>query len=152
MAWAVSLNIPEVVHTCLFVQQGRLYCPIANFYEITCSSAIPPSRTRVILFPRCYLFEIGDQSWCPDWLIAYLKSYLTRVWNLHIPPFSKTSPAGVTADLIVENLPDASSFTFVEHCAGAGGPISTVESVLTPNSEFKEGPPLGLFSRISIGV
>jgi hypothetical protein len=111
----VSLNIPEVVlHTCLFVQQGRLYSPIANFYEITCPSAIPPSRTRVILFPRCHLFEIGDQSWCPDWLIAYIQSYLTRVWNLHIPPFSKTSPAGVAADLIVENLQDAFSFTFVE--------------------------------------
>jgi hypothetical protein len=61
---------------------------------------------------------------------AYIQSYLTRVWNLHIPPFSKTSPAGVASDLILENIKDPSSFTFVDLCAGAGGPTETIERVL----------------------
>lgn len=89
----------------------------------------------MILFPRCHLFEIGDQPWCPKWLIAYIQSYLTRVWNLHIPPFSKTSPAGVAADIIIDNLPDPSSFTFVDLCSGAGGPSSTIESILHARSK-----------------
>ncbi|PLB47431.1 hypothetical protein P170DRAFT_240868 [Aspergillus steynii IBT 23096] len=91
----------------------------------------------MILFPRFHLFEIGDQPWCPAWLIAYIQSYLTRVWNLHIPPFSKTSPAGVAADIIIENLPDPSSFTFVDLCSGAGGPSSTIESILHAQSKVQ---------------
>ncbi|KAJ5639193.1 uncharacterized protein N7484_007055 [Penicillium longicatenatum] len=84
----------------------------------------------MILFPRWHLFEIGDQSWCPEWMRTYIQSYLTRVWNLHLPPFSKTSPAGVAANLILENLSDASSYTFVELCAGAGGPTGTIEKIM----------------------
>ncbi|THC94152.1 hypothetical protein EYZ11_006360 [Aspergillus tanneri] len=59
----------------------------------------------MLLFPRRQLLEIGDQPWCPPWIIAYIQSCLTSVWNLHIPPFSKTSPAGVAANVILENLP-----------------------------------------------
>ncbi|KAJ5930101.1 hypothetical protein N7466_005594 [Penicillium verhagenii] len=84
----------------------------------------------MILSPRWHLFEFGDQSWCPEWIRAYIQAYLTRVWNLHLPPLSKTSPAGVAANLILENLRDASSYTFVDSCAGAGGPTSTMESIL----------------------
>ncbi|KAJ5769453.1 hypothetical protein N7520_004012 [Penicillium odoratum] len=84
----------------------------------------------MILSPRFHLLEIGDQSWCPEWMRVYIQSYLTRVWNLHLPPFSKTSPAGVAANLILEHLPDASFFTFVDLCAGAGGPTGTLEKIL----------------------
>ncbi|KAE8387420.1 hypothetical protein BDV23DRAFT_128085 [Aspergillus alliaceus] len=84
----------------------------------------------MILFPRYHLFEIGDQPWCPEWMRAYIQLYLTRVWNLHIPPFSKAPPAGVAADVILENIPDPESFTFVDLCAGAGGPSGTLEHVL----------------------
>ncbi|PIG89620.1 hypothetical protein AARAC_008945 [Aspergillus arachidicola] len=84
----------------------------------------------MILFPRYHLFEIGDQSWCPEWMRAYIQSYLTRVWNLHIPPFSKAPPGGVAADLILEHITDPDSFTFVDLCAGAGGPTGTLEHVL----------------------
>ncbi|KAF7590659.1 hypothetical protein BBP40_002550 [Aspergillus hancockii] len=83
-----------------------------------------------MISPRYHLFEFGDQPWCPEWIRAYIQSYLTRVWNLHVPPFSKTSPAGVAADLILENIKDLSSFTFVDLCAGAGGPTGTIERVL----------------------
>ncbi|KOC13628.1 hypothetical protein AFLA70_114g002930 [Aspergillus flavus AF70] len=84
----------------------------------------------MILFPRYYLFEIGDQAWCPEWMRAYIQSYLTRVWNLHIPPFSNAPPAGVAADLILGHIKDPDSFTFVDLCAGAGGPTGTLEHVL----------------------
>jgi hypothetical protein len=98
----------------------------------------------MLLSPRFHLFEIGDQSWCPDWVIAYIQSYLTSVWNLHLPPFSRTSPAGIAAELVTENLPDASSYTFVDCCAGAGGPTSTMERVL--NSRLQEqGKPAARF-------
>ncbi|GIJ85952.1 hypothetical protein Asppvi_004823 [Aspergillus pseudoviridinutans] len=90
----------------------------------------------MLLSPRFHLFEIGDQPWCPDWVIAYIQSYLTSVWNLHIPPFSRTSPAGTAAEVVTENLSDASSYTFVDCCAGAGGPTSTMERVL--NSQLQE--------------
>lgn len=85
----------------------------------------------MILFPRYYLFEIGDQAWCPEWMRAYIQSYLTRVWNLHIPPFSNAPPAGVAADLILGHIKDPDSFTFVDLCAGAGGPTGTLEHVLS---------------------
>jgi hypothetical protein len=89
----------------------------------------------MILSPRYHLFEIGDQSWCPEWVRAYIQSYLTEVWNLHIPPFSQTSPAGVAADLIIETLSDVSSYTFVDLCAGAGGPTGTIENILNRKLE-----------------
>lgn len=89
----------------------------------------------MILSPRYHLFEIGDQPWCPEWVRAYIQSYLTEVWNLHIPPFSKSSPAGVAADLIVETLSNVSSYTFVDLCAGAGGPTGTIENILNRKLE-----------------
>ncbi|KAE8154295.1 hypothetical protein BDV25DRAFT_147886 [Aspergillus avenaceus] len=94
----------------------------------------------MILFPRYHLFEFGDQSWCPEWMQAYIQSYLTQVWNLHIPPFSKTSPAGTAAEIIQENIPDPPSYTFIDLCAGAGGPTRTIEHTLNTKLAAEENP------------
>ncbi|GIJ92396.1 hypothetical protein Asppvi_011378 [Aspergillus pseudoviridinutans] len=101
----------------------------------------------MVLFPRYHLIEVGDQAWCPGWLLAYLQSYLTEIWSLHIPGFSKTSPAGVACNIINRNLPDASSFTFVDLCAGAGGPIPVLDSALNKNLQAEgDGPSLFILS------
>ncbi|EAW12903.1 uncharacterized protein ACLA_013380 [Aspergillus clavatus NRRL 1] len=95
----------------------------------------------MILFPRLHLFEIGDQPWCPDWLLAYIQSYLTSVWNFHLPPFTTSSPATTAAALITDTLPNPSSFTYVDLCAGAGGPTATMETVLNARFRARGQPP-----------
>ncbi|KAE8390238.1 hypothetical protein BDV23DRAFT_193952 [Aspergillus alliaceus] len=83
----------------------------------------------MILFPRFHLFEIEDQDWCPSWLILFIQTYLTALWDLRIP-FVRNTAAEVAASIIKESLPKASSYTFVDTCARAGGPIPAIETAL----------------------
>ncbi|KAJ9364839.1 hypothetical protein C8Q69DRAFT_486489 [Paecilomyces variotii] len=81
------------------------------------------------LFPRFHLFEIEDQSWCPEFVVKFIQTYLTALWNFRIPAVRHTA-AEAAANIILENLPDASLYTFVDPCAGAGGPIPAIEKAL----------------------
>ncbi|OJJ68288.1 hypothetical protein ASPBRDRAFT_185220 [Aspergillus brasiliensis CBS 101740] len=91
--------------------------------------------------PRLHLFEISDQSWCPDWAVEYLQLCLTYSWNLRIPLLNKPSPAAVACDVILQNLPDPSSFTLVDLCSGAGGPTATFEKLLNGHLHALGRPP-----------
>lgn len=51
-----------------------------------------------------------------------------------VGPFRKTSTASQACDVLVKNLPDAEQFTFVDCCAGAGGPSPILEATL--NKQF----------------
>lgn len=83
----------------------------------------------MILFPRFQLAEVEDQSWCPSWLREHSHSALAQMWKTHAPG-SKGSPAAQACDLLIDNLPDASSFTYIDACAGAGGPTPQLEARL----------------------
>lgn len=60
----------------------------------------------------------------------FIQTYLTTLWNRRIPRVLRRSAAEVAAAVIIDNLPDFSTYTFVDLCAGAGGPIPTIEKVL----------------------
>ncbi|RAQ74351.1 hypothetical protein COH21_012685 [Aspergillus flavus] len=81
------------------------------------------------LFPRFHLFEIEDQSWCPEFVVKFIQTYLTALWNFRIPAVRHTA-AEAAANIILENLPDASLYTFIDPYAGAGGPVPAIEKAL----------------------
>ncbi|MCJ1251586.1 hypothetical protein MMC30_008821 [Trapelia coarctata] len=94
----------------------------------------------MIITPRFHLLELGDQSWCPEWLREY--SHLARIqmWKTEAPG-GRGSPAAQVCDLLDDNLPDASSFTYIDSCAGGGGPIPIMEATLNQKLRFKgQGP------------
>lgn len=94
----------------------------------------------MIITPRFHLLEIGDQSWCPEWLRQYSHLARNQMWRTQAPG-TKGSPATQVCDLLIEHLPDASSFTFVDSCAGAGGPIPIMEPALNKKLRAKgRGP------------
>jgi len=84
--------------------------------------------TSWVLFPRIHLAEIEDQSWCPSWLREHTHRALARMWQTSNS--KKGSPATQACDLLLQQLggPEtASGFTFVDACAGAGGPTPLLE-------------------------
>ncbi|KAL6716887.1 hypothetical protein ACLMJK_004799 [Lecanora helva] len=82
----------------------------------------------MILFPRFHLAEIEDQSWCPSWLRESSHSSLAQMWKTQSS--KKGSPAEQACDIIFENIDDVSNFTFIDACAGAGGPTPLMEARL----------------------
>lgn len=81
------------------------------------------------LFPRLHLAEVEDQSWCPPWLREHTHKALSRTWRL---PISRTlgSPAEQACSVLIDQLgglQSASKYTYVDACAGAGGPTPHIE-------------------------
>ncbi|KAK0718481.1 hypothetical protein B0T26DRAFT_831019 [Lasiosphaeria miniovina] len=87
------------------------------------------------LFPRFQLFEIEDMPWCPSWLREYAHRALHQMWNT-VGPGKTSSTAAQACDILVSKLPaEPSAYTFVDACAGAGGPTPMLERSL--NSRLK---------------
>ncbi|RAL12847.1 FAD/NAD(P)-binding domain-containing protein [Aspergillus homomorphus CBS 101889] len=81
-------------------------------------------------WPRLQLLEIGDQTWCPGWLHQHEQFTLTQLWNLRIPGWSHGSLATQACEVFRKYLPDLTSYTVVDLCAGAGGPTPVLEREL----------------------
>lgn len=64
-----------------------------------------------------------------------------QMWKTEAPG-GKGSPAAQVCDLLVDNLPDASSFTFIDSCAGGGGPIPIMEATLNQKLRSQGGGPV----------
>ncbi|KAI1473021.1 uncharacterized protein F4812DRAFT_36210 [Daldinia caldariorum] len=83
------------------------------------------------LIPRLHLWEIDDQPWFPSFLRAYVQDGLTHAWTVHIPLLQPSSPATIEAETLLRVLgPSASRYTYIDFCAGAGGPTPQVERAL----------------------
>ena len=82
----------------------------------------------MILFPRFHLMEIEDQTWCPNWLRESSHSSLAQMWKTQSS--KRGSPASQACDLIFEHLENVDNFTFIDACAGAGGPTPLLEARL----------------------
>lgn len=96
-----------------------LFAVLSAFFVVT-----------MALFPRFQLFEIEDMSWCPSWLREYSHRALHQMWNT-VGPGRTSSTAAQACDILVSKLPEApSAFTFVDACAGAGGPTPMLERSL----------------------
>ena len=101
-------------------------CTVLKLYR-TITQSFTKQKT-MILFPRFHLMEIEDQSWCPNWLRESSHSSLAQMWKTESS--KNGSPASQACDLIFENLDDVANFTFVDACAGAGGPTPLMEERL----------------------
>lgn len=83
----------------------------------------------MVLFPRFHLIEIEDQPWCPAFLREYAHRSLHRFWCM-VGEGGRTL-VSQAADFLVAYLPaDPSTYTFVDCCAGAGGPTPLLEADL----------------------
>ncbi|XRM42156.1 hypothetical protein ABZX51_005385 [Aspergillus tubingensis] len=91
--------------------------------------------------PRLHLFEIADQPWCPHKAIEYAQLCLTHCWNLRLPPVAKAPSAEIACEVLADNFPDLSSFTFVDLGSGAGGPSATFERLLNARLRAQHLPP-----------
>ncbi|KAL4973711.1 hypothetical protein BDW66DRAFT_161873 [Aspergillus desertorum] len=93
-------------------------------------------------WPRIQFYELGDQSWCPAWLHHHEQFSLSQLWNLRVPFWSRGSLATQACAVIEQHLGDASSYTIVDICAGAGGPTPSIESELNSKAEAQGKEPV----------
>ncbi|KAI0441430.1 hypothetical protein F4803DRAFT_418001 [Xylaria telfairii] len=81
--------------------------------------------------PRLHLFEIADQSWFPAFLRAYVQAGLTHAWTTRVPLLQPCSPATLVANILRRELgASVSAYTYIDFCAGAGGPTPYIERAL----------------------
>ncbi|KAI1007280.1 hypothetical protein K3495_g941 [Podosphaera aphanis] len=85
----------------------------------------------VLISPRIQFLEINDEAWFPSYLREKVQSCLTLLWTLKVPPIQQTSPAQLVSSTLLRILDcNVSNFTYVDFCAGAGGPTPTIEKDL----------------------
>lgn len=93
------------------------------------------------LFPRCQLFEIEDMAWCPSWLREYAHRSLHQMWST-VGLNRTSSTAAQACDILVSKLSRSpNAYTFVDACAGAGGPTPLLEKVLNTRLASVGKPP-----------
>ncbi|KAK8120672.1 hypothetical protein PG999_004792 [Apiospora kogelbergensis] len=98
------------------------------------------------LVPRMHLFEIDDQPWFPSYLRGLVQEGLHHAWTTSLPLiFPQGSPASVVARTLQQVLGrgNVSRYTYIDFCAGAGGPTPVIErtlnAALAQQSETENG-------------
>lgn len=67
----------------------------------------------------------------PQYLREKVQSCLTLCWTFRVPIIQKASPAQLVASTLYRNLSDnVTNYTYVDFCAGAGGPTPFIEKDL----------------------
>lgn len=67
----------------------------------------------------------------PALLHSRLQACLTAAWTTHLPFLQSRSPAQLISSALLHELgPDIASYTFIDCCAGAGGPTPTIERLV----------------------
>ncbi|KAH8818991.1 hypothetical protein F5884DRAFT_892104 [Xylogone sp. PMI_703] len=85
----------------------------------------------MVISPRIHFYEIDDQAWFPPYLRERVQSCLTLCWTFKVPLLQKASPAQLVARTLLHILGDkAREYTYVDFCAGAGGPTPYIEKIL----------------------
>ncbi|KAH6605885.1 hypothetical protein Trco_005038 [Trichoderma cornu-damae] len=94
------------------------------------------------LIPRLHLFEIDDQPWFPAFLRSRVQDALTLAWNSNTP-LQPQSPARIAASTLIRELGSSvSSYTFVDFCAGGGGPTPAIQRAINGHLEAEGEPPV----------
>ncbi|KAF3932570.1 hypothetical protein ABW20_dc0105607 [Dactylellina cionopaga] len=85
-----------------------------------------------VIGPRLHLFEIDDQTWFPQYLREKIQACLAFCWSVSCPDFRNgPSASSALAKVLRRELGSSlSSYTFIDFCAGAGGPTPIVEKHL----------------------
>ncbi|KAI6714216.1 hypothetical protein JHW43_003253 [Diplocarpon mali] len=95
----------------------------------------------VLICPRVHFYEINDQVWFPQYLREKVQSCLTLCWTFRVPILQKASPAQLVASTLHRTLgEDVTRYTYVDFCAGAGGPTPFIEKNL--NTQLYSRTPL----------
>ncbi|MCJ1417600.1 hypothetical protein MMC32_003944 [Xylographa parallela] len=95
----------------------------------------------VLLTPRIHWYEINDQSWFPAYLRARVQAGLTLMWTLNLPIIQPSSPSELVAETLQRVLGErVRDYTFVDFCAGAGGPTPYIEKDLNARLGFTKPP------------
>ncbi|KAK8014112.1 hypothetical protein PG990_007408 [Apiospora arundinis] len=85
------------------------------------------------LVPRMHLFEIDDQPWFPSYLRGLVQEGLLHAWTTSLPIIQpQGSPASLVARTLQQVLgrDNVSRYTYIDFCAGAGGPTPVIERTL----------------------
>ncbi|OTA61531.1 hypothetical protein K449DRAFT_382917 [Hypoxylon sp. EC38] len=86
--------------------------------------------------PRLHLWEIDDQPWFPSFLRAYVQTGLMHAWTVYIPILQPSSAATIVAETLRRVLgARVSRHTYIDFCAGAGGPTPFIERALNAQLE-----------------
>jgi hypothetical protein len=97
----------------------------------------------MIITPRFHLLEIGDQPWCPEFLREYSHLARMKMWSMEGQGKGgkKSTPAEFACDVMLDHIPELSSYTIVDPCAGGGGPIPIMAPALNKKlSQSGRGP------------
>ncbi|KAM0356188.1 hypothetical protein ACHAPU_000583 [Fusarium lateritium] len=93
------------------------------------------------LVPRFHLFEIDDQTWFPAFLRARVQDGLTRAW-LSNTPLQSQSPASLSAQVLIDQLDTSlTDFTFIDFCAGGGGPTPSIARTVNTHLRSRGSDP-----------
>merc|ERR1712000_728892 len=93
------------------------------------------------LVPRMHLFEIDDQTWFPPFFRRLVQTILLKTWHMQLPFIQPLSPGRMIAHLLIRELgDDLGNFTFVDFCAGAGGPIPVLEKEVNHHLRTRRKP------------
>ncbi|KFY05519.1 hypothetical protein V492_08480 [Pseudogymnoascus sp. VKM F-4246] len=85
----------------------------------------------VLISPRIQFYEITDQPWFPEYFLRMVQSCLTVAWNFRMPIMQKHSPAQCVSSILLNTLDKSvTEYTYVDFCAGAGGPTPFIEREL----------------------
>ena len=110
---------------------------------------------------RLHLFEINDLPWyvcnlltdCfhspivsfPTFLRAQVQTILTEIWTEQIPPIQTATPATLVAKTLQKSLgPKLLTYTFVDLCSGAGGPVPYIEAEVNSSLVRSSSEPAAL--------
>lgn len=78
----------------------------------------------------------------PAFLRVLVQDCLAQAWRTTTPPL-KVPPAHMVATILIDNLGAAlSSYTFIDFCAGGGGPTPYIERVVNAHLRNKGEPPV----------
>jgi hypothetical protein len=99
---------------------------------------------ETIVTPRFHLLEIGDQSWCPEFLREYSHLVRMQMWRTMGKDAQgrDSTPADFACDVMLDHIPDLPEFTIIDPCAGGGGPIPILEPALNRKLRARGAAPV----------
>ena len=89
-----------------------------------------------VLFPRFHLTEIEDTDWCPSWLRDHAHSSLARLWQVKARNGDSLAAQACNNLLkVLGGIDRVAEYTFIDSCAGAGGPTPYFEKYINKQLE-----------------
>ncbi|KAK4072765.1 uncharacterized protein Triagg1_5810 [Trichoderma aggressivum f. europaeum] len=83
-----------------------------------------------------------NSSRFPPFLRSHVQDALTLAWNSNTP-LQPESPAHIAASTLIRQLDNSlSSYTFIDFCAGGGGPIPAIQQAINSHLSSLDEPPV----------